>query len=235
MTSGPGTGAASTESSIPAPVAPGRDVRARTFRVNSKAQLGLATDPGGRTVSRVGIAAGRPAPALAPDHDVGNSSMGVDRADQLTGAVFSYGSLMGFLQGVSCLFLIVALGACAHRTSTPDAAKALVGDWASPVAHGRFMRFSADGKLALALNAADLGTARTTGTWSLAKNTLTFTNLTGACSTTSTEQVGVYTAAFVQGSLRFSKLEDACETRTSIDGETWTRLPVGGASSAKGP
>ena len=113
---------------------------------------------------------------------------------------------MRSFQSAFSLVLIAALGACAHRTPTPTAAEALVGDWASPVAHGRFMRFTANGKLSLALNAADLGNSRTTGTWSLAGNTLTFTNLTGACSSPSTEQVGVYTAEFVGGSLRFSKL-----------------------------
>ena len=136
-------------------------------------------------------------------------------------------------QSAFSLVLIAALGACAHRTPTPTAAEALVGDWASPVAHGRFMRFTADGKLSLALNAADLGSAKTTGTWSLAGNSLTFANLTGACSSPSTDQVGVYTAQFVGGALRFSKLEDACEARSSIDGETWTRLPVAQEGSAR--
>ena len=142
---------------------------------------------------------------------------------------------MSSRQSASCLVLILALGACARRTPTPSAAEPLVGDWASPVAHGRFMRFTADGKLSLALNAADLGSSKTTGRWTLAGNTLTFTNLTGACSSPATEQVGVYTAEFVGGSLRFSKLEDACEARSSIDGETWTRLPGGGEGTAKTP
>ncbi len=140
---------------------------------------------------------------------------------------------MGYLRSASCLVLIVVLVGCAHRAPTPDTAEVLVGDWASPVAHGRFMRFTADGKLSLALNAADLGSAKTTGTWSLTGNSLTFTNLTGACSSPPTDQVGVYTAEFVGGALRFSKLADACEARSSIDGETWTRLPVAGESSAR--
>ena len=135
---------------------------------------------------------------------------------------------MGYFRSGSCLVLIVVLSGCAHRAQTPDKTEALIGDWASPVAHGRFMRFTADGKLALALNAADLGSAKTTGTWSLAGHSLTFTNLTGACSSPSTDQVGVYTAEFVGVSLRFIKLEDACEARSSIDGETWTRLSVKG-------
>ncbi len=142
---------------------------------------------------------------------------------------------MGFLRSASFLILTGVLASCAHRAATPDTAEPLVGDWASPVAHGRFMRFTADGKLALALDAADLGSAKTTGTWSLAGNRLTFTNLTGACSSPSTEQVGAYTAEFVAGSLRFTKLEDACEARSSIDGETWTRLPVSGEGSARAP
>ena len=142
---------------------------------------------------------------------------------------------MRFCRSASCIVLSALLAGCAHQASAPTAVEGLVGDWASPVAHGRFMRFTADGKFGLALAAADLGVSKTTGTWSLAGTSLAFTNLTGACSSPAADRVGVYTTKLVGNTLQFSKLEDACEARSSIDGETWTRLPSGGEPSAKTP
>lgn len=123
------------------------------------------------------------------------------------------------------LLMAISLGSCASHRPEVASAPSIVGDWASPPAHGRFMRFTAEGKkMALALSAAGLGQAKTTGTWRLEDTRLTFTNLTGACSDPVTEQVGVYAAQLTATSIAFKTLEDRCEARMSIDGETWTRL-----------
>ena len=137
---------------------------------------------------------------------------------------------------ILALFAVVALAsACASHAYAPapvpaadaparDTARPLVGDWAAPREHGVFMRFLADGRVAVALAPGGLAGAKTTGTWTLEGGRLTFTNLTGSCAELAVERVGAYDIVLAADTLRFAKVADACAARGSIDGEVWTRV-----------
>lgn len=86
------------------------------------------------------------------------------------------------------------------------------------------MRFTADGKVAVALSVKGLDGANTTGTWSLEGPRLTFVNLTGSCTTPASDKVGVYEIALQPEAVEFHKVSDSCERRLTIDGEKWVRV-----------
>ncbi len=116
------------------------------------------------------------------------------------------------------------VGACATSKASQSSGEALVGDWVAPAEHGVFMRFTADGKVFVALSREQLATAKTTGTWKMEQSHLTFENLTGSCSEGEAERVGRYEVQLAADTVHFTKVNDACDRRNSIDGETWARV-----------
>ena len=117
---------------------------------------------------------------------------------------------------IPVLLAVVALAsACASHAYAPvpaadaparDTARPLVGDWAAPREHGVFMRFLADGRVAVALAPGGLAGAKTTGTWTLDGARLTFTNLTGSCSAAPAERIGAYDVTFAGDTIAFKKI-----------------------------
>ena len=86
------------------------------------------------------------------------------------------------------------------------------------------MRFTSDGKVAIALSIQGLDAAKTTGTWNLEGARLTFVNLTGSCAAPASDKVGIYEIALQAEAVEFHKVSDSCERRLTIDGEKWVRV-----------
>lgn len=87
------------------------------------------------------------------------------------------------------------------------------------------VRFRADGSVRLAKAKAQLDAepALASGTWKLDGGKLTLTYEQGACSEAG-EQTGVYNVVISKVGIRFAKVDDACEQRSKLDGQTWWRI-----------
>jgi hypothetical protein len=46
----------------------------------------------------------------------------------------------------------------------------------------------------------------------------------GMCAERAGDQTGVYTVVISKIGIHFTKVEDSCERRSSIDGQTWWRI-----------
>jgi len=88
------------------------------------------------------------------------------------------------------------------------------------------VRFRGDGSVRLAKTRALLDTEPplATGTWKLDGAKLTITYDKGICSERPGDQSGVYTVVISKIGIHFTKLEDSCERRSAIDGQTWWRV-----------
>ncbi|HET7499974.1 MAG TPA: hypothetical protein VFK02_03200 [Kofleriaceae bacterium] len=88
------------------------------------------------------------------------------------------------------------------------------------------IRFRADGSVRLAKTRALLDTEPplATGTWKLDGGKLTVTYDKGLCTERSGDQAGTYNVVISKIGIHFSKVEDSCERRSSIDGQTWWRI-----------
>lgn len=87
------------------------------------------------------------------------------------------------------------------------------------------IRFRADGSVRLAKTRAllDSEPALAVGTWKIDGPKLTITYDQGACTASEGEKTGVYNVVISKIGIRFTKVEDACERRSAIDGQTWWR------------
>jgi hypothetical protein len=88
------------------------------------------------------------------------------------------------------------------------------------------IRFRADGSARLAKTRALLDTepALATGTWKLDGGKLTVTYDQGICTDKAADKTGVYNVVISKIGIHFTKVEDSCERRAAIDGQTWWRI-----------
>ncbi|HEX4422611.1 MAG TPA: hypothetical protein VH165_32070 [Kofleriaceae bacterium] len=88
------------------------------------------------------------------------------------------------------------------------------------------IRFRGDGSVRLAKTKAELdGEAPIAiGEWKVDGNKLTLTYSKGACTDSAAEQTGVYTVVISRVGIHFTKVEDGCQRRSAIDGQTWWRI-----------
>jgi uncharacterized protein (TIGR03066 family) len=83
-------------------------------------------------------------------------------------------------------------------------------------------RFKGDGSVTLASKADELdGKAIAEGTYKLDGDKLTLVYTKGELCEAGVE--GTYTVVISKVGIRFTKIDDACERRAKIDGETWYR------------
>jgi hypothetical protein len=82
-------------------------------------------------------------------------------------------------------------------------------------------RFRADGSVVIAHDRDKLdGPTIAEGHWELDKDQLTLTYDKGACAKQGT---GTYKVVISKVGIRFTKVEDSCDERSQIDGQTWFR------------
>jgi hypothetical protein len=88
------------------------------------------------------------------------------------------------------------------------------------------IRFRADGSVRLAKTKAllDSEPALAVGTWKVEGTKLTLTYEQGACAEAAGDKTGVYNVVVSKIGVHFTKVEDSCERRAAIDGQTWWRL-----------
>ena len=88
------------------------------------------------------------------------------------------------------------------------------------------IRFRGDGSVRLARTRALLDTEPplATGAWKLDGARLTVTYEKGACTDSAGDKTGIYTVVISKIGIHFTKVEDSCERRAAIDGQTWWRI-----------
>lgn len=123
------------------------------------------------------------------------------------------------------LFLL-AVVACKPAPIPPKRpnTELIIGEFARrPPAGTTAARFRGDGSVTIAHDAKELDTKPlAAGRFSLDGDKLTLTYASGEMCPPGVE--GVYTVVISKIGIRFTKVEDACERRARIDGETWYRL-----------
>lgn len=109
----------------------------------------------------------------------------------------------------------------------PPNTELILGEYARHPPEGETaIRFRADGSLRLAKNRAQLDAepALATGTWKLDGARLTLTYDQGICTEHPGDRAGVYTVVISKIGVHFTKVEDSCERRSAINGQTWWRI-----------
>jgi hypothetical protein len=88
------------------------------------------------------------------------------------------------------------------------------------------IRFRADGSVRLARNRTQLDAEPplATGTWKLDGARLTLTYDHGICNDRPGDQTGAYNVVISKIGIHFTRVEDSCERRSAIDGQTWWRI-----------
>ncbi len=126
---------------------------------------------------------------------------------------------------------LVLLAACApeHHAVPPKAPnnELIVGEYERHPPDGTTaIRFRGDGSVRLAKTKADLDGTESiaTGTWKTDGNKLTLTYAQGACTDSEAEKTGTYDVVISRVGIHFKKVEDACQRRSAIDGQTWWRV-----------
>ena len=99
----------------------------------------------------------------------------------------------------------------------------IVGEFARrPPAGTTAARFKADGSVVIAHDRGELDTKPlAAGTYSLDGDKLSLSYASGDMCKPGEE--GTYTVVISKIGIRFTKVEDACERRAKMDGETWYR------------
>lgn len=100
----------------------------------------------------------------------------------------------------------------------------IVGEFARrPPAGTTAARFAGDGSVTIAHEASELDSKPlATGRYTLDGDKLTLVYSSGEMCEASAE--GVYTVVISRVGIRFTKVDDSCERRAKIDGETWYRV-----------
>jgi hypothetical protein len=129
------------------------------------------------------------------------------------------------------LVVIGALAACSDgpRAVPPKRPNTdlIVGEYERHPPDGQTaIRFRADGSVRLAKARAQLDAepALATGSWKIDGPKLTLTYDQGMCAERSGDRTGVYTVVISKIGIHFTKVEDSCERRAAIDGQTWWRI-----------
>jgi hypothetical protein len=131
--------------------------------------------------------------------------------------------------GFGCL--VGVLSAC---SSSPQAGppkrpntELIVGEYERHPPDGETaLRFRADGSVRLARSKAmlDADPPLATGTWKLDGARLTLTYDKGICNDRPDDRAGIYTVVISKIGIHFTRVEDSCERRSAIDGQTWWRI-----------
>jgi hypothetical protein len=110
-------------------------------------------------------------------------------------------------------------------TTEPTAATAtIVGDFTrQDPEHPTVLRFAEDGSCLVSSDIASVATPSHRCTWKLDGTRLTFTNTEGTCAEPAANVVGVYEVVLTPTQVTFKVVEDKCDSRLSIDGQTWIR------------
>lgn len=125
------------------------------------------------------------------------------------------------------LWLVPLLVACGKPEPMPPKrpnTELIVGEFARrPPAGTTAARFAGDGSVTIAHDASELDTKPlATGRYTLDGDKLTLVYSTGEMCEAGAE--GVYTVVISRVGIRFTKVDDRCERRAKIDGETWYRV-----------
>ena len=123
--------------------------------------------------------------------------------------------------------LVLALVACGKPEPMPPKrpnTELIVGEFARrPPTGTTAARFGGDGSVTLASKAEELDTKPiATGTYKLDGDQLTLTYTKGELCPAGV--AGEYSVVISKIGIRFTKVEDGCERRAKIDGETWYRI-----------
>jgi len=129
---------------------------------------------------------------------------------------------------------LVTAGLLAACSSGPQAVplkqpntELIVGEYERhPPAGQTAVRFRGDGSVRLAKTRALLDTEPplATGTWKVDGTRLTLTYDKGICADQPAERSGVYNVVISKVGIHFTKVEDGCERRATMDGQTWWRI-----------
>ena len=124
-----------------------------------------------------------------------------------------------------------SLAACGPETHAVPAKRPntelIVGEYERHPPDGETaIRFRGDGSVRLAKTRALLDTEPpiATGSWKLDGAKLTITHDKGTCTEPSGEETGVYNVVISKVGIHFTKVEDSCERRSAIHGQTWWRI-----------
>jgi hypothetical protein len=95
-----------------------------------------------------------------------------------------------------------------------------------PPAGEQAIRFEGDGTYRIAKTKGELDKSPylAAGRYTLEGDQLTLTATQGQCSESDGEKEGKYKVVLSKVGIRWEKLEDACESRARIDGQTWWRI-----------
>jgi hypothetical protein len=141
---------------------------------------------------------------------------------------------LGYRQDVRTLaplaIALLAAGCTPPKEPIPPKApntELIAGDYERRKSDGETaVHFDKDGSFAVAKNKGELD--RTPhlgeGTYTIDKDTLTFTAIRGMCAESDGTKVGTYKVVLSKIGVRFTKVEDTCERRAKIDGQTWWRI-----------
>jgi hypothetical protein len=125
---------------------------------------------------------------------------------------------------------LIALACGAEHTPVPPKApntELIVGEYERHPPDGETaVRFRGDGSVRLAKTRAQLDAdpPLALGTWKVDGPTLTLTYDQGMCADRAGDRSGTYKVVISRIGIRFTKLEDSCERRAAIDGQTWWRI-----------
>jgi len=134
--------------------------------------------------------------------------------------------ICGWLAGLA----VMPLTACSEPQAVPPKrpnTELIVGEYERHPPDGETaVRFRADGSVRVAKNRTQLDAEPpiASGTWKLDGARLTLTYDHGSCTERSGDQTGAYTVVISKIGIRFTKIEDSCERRAAIHGQTWWRI-----------
>jgi hypothetical protein len=124
---------------------------------------------------------------------------------------------------------MIVVGACGGADHTPVTPKRpnnelILGEFARRPPDGTTAaRFRADGSVTVAHNKDELDTKPlATGTFQLDKDQLTLTYQTGTMCPAGSS--GTYKVVISKVGMHFVKVNDDCEDRSKLDGQTWFRI-----------
>jgi hypothetical protein len=131
----------------------------------------------------------------------------------------------------ACLAVAAALAACGDprpvRLAKVPNNDLILGEYERHPPDGETaIRFRGDGSLRLAKNRfqLDADPPLAYGTWKLDADRLTLTYDAGICNERGGDKTGVYRIVISKIGIRFTKVEDSCERRSAINGQTWWRV-----------
>lgn len=131
---------------------------------------------------------------------------------------------------LAALPLIASLACGPEHTAVPPKApntELIVGEYERHPPEGQTaIRFRGDGSVRLAKTKAQLDAdpPLALGTWKVDGGKLTLTYDQGQCADRPGDKSGTYNVVISRIGIRFTKLEDSCERRSAIDGQTWWRV-----------